>query len=157
MLNCPAVDHSWIDPSIVGTNGAPWEFDYTYNENLGERTNTILDPNGNPQAATFKTNGSYTCSFVKKSQVRAQTLIATDDRDQSTKNDYHFLKVSTLMPPQASVDGAGEQGIPHQGAKFANMLFMDGQIITDDPNKFLNPTQDWIINFRTDPTSSFPF
>jgi prepilin-type N-terminal cleavage/methylation domain-containing protein len=188
MLDCPSVDHAgaWggiIDPSA---SNAPWEFDYTYNENMGERTNKALDNSGNPQPPTYKANGKYmtanggnpwVCAFVKRINIPGTTLITMDDRDRSGKHDYHFMNINQqgLLPPTevqgvlpsggtGAGDGSGQAGIPHAMQKKSNMLFSDGQIILDDPFKMLpngditqEATYDWIVNWRLPKSSPFPF
>jgi prepilin-type N-terminal cleavage/methylation domain-containing protein len=165
MLDCPGVDHTWmnLDPAAM-TSTSPWEFDYTYNTNLGECTNKP----GDALFPAFKTNGSFNCAFVKKSNVRNQTLVSLDDRERPTKNDYHFLSTSALVVPQPNLespdsvanDGKGEAGVPHKMQTQTNMLFADGQIILEDVRK-LNSTsglsKEWVVNFRADKTSPFPF
>jgi prepilin-type N-terminal cleavage/methylation domain-containing protein/prepilin-type processing-associated H-X9-DG protein len=155
MMDCPAVDHRWIDTSDYAAKwtSLPWYYDYQYNQNFGSNLAKL----GDAVYPNFQMNGSTAMAFVKRTKVPKETLVLTDDRDQSQQWDYVFAKVSTLVPP--GTEGLkGQQGIQHEGGKKANMLFADGQVVLDDPLKLLgSPSKDWVINFRLQKTSPFPF
>ena len=166
MMDCPSVNHPYIDPASV-TSNTPWEFDYQYNQNLGQWATLVAGSNA---VATWKTNGATGSQLVyaKRTRIRNQTLVAMDDRDESTNHDYVFNKVATLVPPipggpspagGGTGDGKGQAGTPHNKGKMANMLFQDGQIILADPNQLITSAGnlEWILDWHVSTTGSSPF
>jgi prepilin-type N-terminal cleavage/methylation domain-containing protein len=157
MLDCPSVDHTWIDLATTKdvNNQTPWEYDYQYNQNLGYNTK----PEGSPPV--WQNNGGILEAPVLASALPRTTLILTDDRDVSTNHDYVFSSISKLVPPTVGVDQKGQAGLQHKGQTKANLLFADGQILLEDTNKLIDPVNptinQWVIIFRAPQTSPFPF
>ena len=151
MLDCPCVDHinAWGGGWNLAVANTPWYFDYTYNANLG---NVQSIP-------TVKTNGPYLLVNVKAADVPRTTVVAWDDREKNANHDYYAANDTALVPPVDSSGGSttnangipgdsvGMVGIVHKMQTQTNMLFSDGQILTDNALKFL-PTgnANWIIN-----------
>jgi prepilin-type N-terminal cleavage/methylation domain-containing protein/prepilin-type processing-associated H-X9-DG protein len=152
MLDCPSTDHKDLA-------SGQWDRDYTYNRFCGYAQGNLAnapDPFNDPAAPTAANNKA-----VKRDAIRRETLIALDVREATGNNDYVFASASPALVPISTNQGAsnGIAGIPH--SKKANMLFVDGQIIQDDPNKLLNvmPNKhaNWVVDFRATKDTSFPF
>jgi prepilin-type processing-associated H-X9-DG protein len=142
MLDCPSVEHP--DDTVAKGN---WEFDYSYNQAMGMNLSFAGQP------PVFQ-NG---WSFIKRSNLRRQTLIALDVRDATFQHDYMFSSIQGLVPANP-VDFRGIAGTPHVAGTKGNMLFADGAVILDDPNKLdKSPSKKWIIDYRLDPSSPFPY
>lgn len=142
MLDCPSVIH----PEWNGTGQAPWARDYTYNRNFGYNNNPPTSP------------PSLNPAFTVRDKVRRETLVALDVRDVTFNHDYVFANaVDALVPPAPTTDGKGIAGTPHQKNKRANMLFADGQILLEEPMKLHTPAANWVVNFRLERTTPFPY
>jgi len=139
MLDCPATNHP------VGGNGqVP---DYTYNQQMGDNR-------------YYKGSGKY--FYRKKSSMRKTVLVAMDASNSTLDKDMdHFAAVSDLVPfDDGVVNGqmSGHRaGRPHNKGKSANMLFIDGQILSGDPNLMVG--KDWIVDIFDNPTApgTLPF
>ena len=92
------------------------------------------------------------CHFFKKNNIRRPALVAIDNSPITDSNTDHFGSAADLVP----VDGGPTHraGKPHSGGKTANMLFVDGQIINDNPDKLVG--LDWIIKPNV-AQGSFPY
>ncbi len=155
MLDCPSVNHppGW-GPIAEGGNGK-WGFDYTYNETMGS----------NSAAPGAPPNLKY--PNPSRRDVRRETLLVTDVRDSTNVHDYVFDEVTPMLVPTSATNTADRQaiaGTPHnQGGSgytrtAGNMLFADGQIITDDINKLMGPPpRTWVVLWSTPQTDAFPF
>ncbi len=149
MLDCPSVNHpkGW-GPIDQGGNGK-WGFDYTYNQMLGS----------NSAAPAAPYDPLY--PFVKRSDVRREVLVATDVRDVSNVHDYVFNGVTPSLVPTSTTNTTDYQaiaGTPHKSGTQTNMLFADGQIITDNINKLLGPPpKTWMVSWSALKTDDFPF
>jgi prepilin-type N-terminal cleavage/methylation domain-containing protein/prepilin-type processing-associated H-X9-DG protein len=146
MLDCP---------STVHPDGSAWTADYTYSQKMGDHRYY------GTKLANYTDGNSKADPFVKKTSIRRQTLVALDCSTNTDSNTDHFGGqadgINSLVPFD---DGPGHRsGRPHGGNKTANMLFIDGQIITDDPNKLIvnSVNADWIVDFRKDQNTYFPF
>ena len=78
LLDCPAVNHpkGW-GPTAEGGNGK-WSLDYTYNQMLGSNS---AAPGAPPV---------FEYPFVKATDLRRETLVATEVRDITNVHDYVF-------------------------------------------------------------------
>jgi prepilin-type N-terminal cleavage/methylation domain-containing protein/prepilin-type processing-associated H-X9-DG protein len=142
ILDCPAFVH----PGWDGSGQAPWDRDYTYNRNFGYNNGKITDP------------PSLNPGYTKRDKVRRETIVALDVRERTFNHDYVFANaVDALVPPNPNVDGKGIAGSPHQNGKMANMLFIDGQVVLDDPMKLNDTKLNWVVNFRLDRGNASPF
>ncbi len=161
MLDCPCVDHNaaWGGPIVISAT-SPWWYDYVYNANLG---NVQSIP-------TTKTNGPFLLNTVKHVDVPRTTLTAWDDRERDGTHDYYAANDTAMVPPQdctggtilnasgVTGDSVGLAGIVHKMGTQTNMLFIDGQILTDNVLKLMpTGTSNWIINWRLAPTGQFIF
>jgi prepilin-type N-terminal cleavage/methylation domain-containing protein/prepilin-type processing-associated H-X9-DG protein len=134
MLDCPATQH----PPDANGRIVP---DYTYNQQLGDNR--------------FYAGGGSKFFYRRKSQLRKTILVAIDSSQITDSNTDHFSQTSDLVP----VDNgpAHRAGKPHNKGKDANMLFVDGQILSGNPDKLVS--NDWIVNFYDNPQQmgAFPF
>jgi prepilin-type N-terminal cleavage/methylation domain-containing protein/prepilin-type processing-associated H-X9-DG protein len=158
MVTCPSVVHPNPNPN--------WDGGYTYNQTFGYGTSKE-----NVFPMTFQgtsTNYPNGWTFVKRDQIPNTTIVMMDVRDFTSSADYAFGSTSTLVPANNTDTTVikGIAGTPHLDKKKANMLFMDGQVIQDDPNKMWpDPTnsstrKDWIVDRMVQPTSTnggFPY
>jgi prepilin-type processing-associated H-X9-DG protein len=141
MLDCPSIQHPPQSPA------GEWDHDYTYNKTFGYNNSAL----GAPPSM------SSGCEWIKKDKIRRETLVSLDTRDNTQSHDYTFSNAYDNLVPPNPADYKGVAGTPHQNGKLANMLFVDGQVILDDPNKMKDATYNWIVAFRKDRTSSFPY
>jgi len=155
MLDCPVVDHNaaWggiIDVTNFGST-APWYYDYTYNECMGQEQ--VIPSN--------KTADGITLNCCQASSIPRATILACDDRSRSANHDYYFGTDTHLLPVADPIGGTinnangivGDQlsnvGVVHKQGKQTNMVFCDGSIITDDATKLLPiGTHEWVINWH---------
>jgi prepilin-type N-terminal cleavage/methylation domain-containing protein len=142
ILDCPAMTH----PA-----GERWTADYTYNQCMGDHR--FYGGNGDPP-------NPNAFPFLHKAALRPTILIAMDCAELTNSNTDHFSSVPNLVP----FDGGNHGSSPdHRGGRYhnqdhvANMLMVDGRIITDNPDKMGDSSNNWLCNSRLDPTGPFPF
>jgi len=135
ILNCPSTDHP---------GGSTFTADYTYNQNMGDHR--FYGGNGDMPDASK-------APFVRKAGLRRTLLVAMDCSVTTDSNTDHFSKVADLVP----FDGGPTHraGKPHNQNKTANMLFVDGQILNDNPDKLTG--NDWLIQPNLAAGTSSPF
>jgi prepilin-type N-terminal cleavage/methylation domain-containing protein/prepilin-type processing-associated H-X9-DG protein len=156
LLKCPANNH---------TTG--WTAGYTYNQYMGDHRYYGGGPPGqvDPENHSADTNppflGTPRPFFKRTSIARPHTLLVYSDCSFATdSNTDHFAKVSDLVPFN---NGPSHRvGKYHNGDKVANMLWFDGSIITENPDKLLVDTttpdnNNWLTDPRLTPTNAFPF
>ncbi len=162
MLDCPCVDHAaaW-GGAIDSTNpNAPWYYDYTYNECMGQEQ--VVPSN--------KTSDGYLLNCARQADIPRTTLLACDDRERSACHDYYFGNDAHLLPAADPTGGTvsnangipGDQlsnvGVVHKMGTQTNMIFIDGVIITDNASKILPiGSHEWVIDWHMTPNSQFPF
>jgi prepilin-type N-terminal cleavage/methylation domain-containing protein len=124
LLNCPATFHA---------SDSIWTADYTYNQNMGDHR--YYGGNGDAPNA-----GS--APFVRKNTLRRTLLVAMDCSTTTDSDTDHFRKTTDLVPfDNGPTHRAGR---PHAMGKTANMLFVDGQIINDDPDRLAGA--EWVLD-----------
>jgi prepilin-type N-terminal cleavage/methylation domain-containing protein/prepilin-type processing-associated H-X9-DG protein len=172
MLDCPMVDHNWIDTSTAIASSTPWYHDYQYNQNFGSNNAAY---NVTPSYGSNGRNPDNSLIFmanIRRSAIPRTALVLTDDRDKSGIHDYVFAKTASLFPfgqnsvppynGTAAFDLISQAANPHNKGRAANLLFADGQILLDDIKKIQNAggagkNADWVTNFRLPVTTPFPF
>jgi prepilin-type N-terminal cleavage/methylation domain-containing protein len=171
MLNCPANIH----PAA-----AAWQGGYTYNQLLGYGTQTEAGYLSNQPLTWQGTSTNYPNGWmpVKKDTLPNTLLVMLDVRNNTStasNSDNCFSKLGgstttsgQLLPPNGADNtiNMDQAGTPHVGNKKSNMLFVDCQVICDDPNKMWpdetnsGGRKDWIVDRMIQPTSSnagFPY
>ncbi|HEY4328648.1 MAG TPA: prepilin-type N-terminal cleavage/methylation domain-containing protein [Phycisphaerae bacterium] len=135
MLDCPSTIHP---------PGSSFTADYTYNQKMGDHR--FYGGNGDAPDAT-KT------PFMKKTRLNRAALVVIDNSEITDSNTDHFSSVADLVP----FDGGATHraGKPHSGNRMANMLFVDGQILTGDPDKLVG--HDWMVNTSLPQSGSSPY
>jgi prepilin-type processing-associated H-X9-DG protein len=111
LLDCPATDRS----KHSGSGSHPFQFDYTYNANLGD----ILGQN--PADPEYK-HWHQAHFFKKWTQVPGNVLVCVDSNEPLRQNDDNFDTLDELTWKKAF------GGSPHAGRKKGNALFHDGSV-----------------------------
>jgi prepilin-type N-terminal cleavage/methylation domain-containing protein/prepilin-type processing-associated H-X9-DG protein len=143
IIKCPANNHT----------GGSWSAGYTYNQFTGDHR--FYGGNGdapNPGSRPF---------FKRTSISRPHTLLLYADCSYETNsNTDHFGNVKDLVPfDNGPTHRVGKY---HNGDKVANMLWFDGSIVTENPDKLIVDSSNidnnnWLTDPRKDPTNAFPF
>jgi prepilin-type N-terminal cleavage/methylation domain-containing protein len=176
MLDCPCVDHgaAWGGTINITLSTAPWDRDYTYNQNVGADTaappvNGVANPHIWKTNSTYANGQTYEDAYVTRAALPRTTLVSLDDREKDGTHDYSFNNDVSLVPPvdctgtitaasNTTGDSVGEAGVVHKQQTQTNMLFADGEIVTDNILKLLPlGSSDWVIDFRLPVISQFPF
>jgi prepilin-type N-terminal cleavage/methylation domain-containing protein/prepilin-type processing-associated H-X9-DG protein len=174
MLVCPANVHpQGTDPLATPS----WVGGYTYNQTMGYGTTKEADWLAGTPAAWQGAGTNYPNGWmpVKRDLLPRQQLLMLDVRNLTcniNNNDNAFAKLTGsstyLLPPNGTdqTTNMQEAGIPHASGKKSNMLFADGEVICDDPQKMWPDMsssasrKDWMIDRMTQPTSTnamFPY
>jgi prepilin-type N-terminal cleavage/methylation domain-containing protein/prepilin-type processing-associated H-X9-DG protein len=111
---------------------------------------------------------------VKWANIPPHTLFTTESHPgvENGELDWYYESVDRLNKTPVKQNTAthnGGSGLgwtplagrPHKNGTAANMMFMDGSIVTDDPRKMglsTDPVNNaWVVNFRLPITSAFPY
>jgi prepilin-type N-terminal cleavage/methylation domain-containing protein/prepilin-type processing-associated H-X9-DG protein len=118
LLYCPSTPPPSKDSSVMS------QLSYSYNANFGDSSNV--------------TAGSGATPKIPFRKITTLVSIETHGGDEKGDHDYYFTQMSDVVDNSNDVTKWGTTplaGHPHEGGKKGNMLFMDGQIILDDPFK----------------------
>lgn len=135
MLHCPAMP-TYGDPLSVANGTIQGVVaDYTYNQNLGDGGNVLTT---SPLVYKFP--------FRRLGDLRPDILVMTELHPpvERGKNDWSFDNIQRLLTLQSPADASNHgttpmAGTPHGGGTTANMLFTDGSIVCDRPNRMSIP------------------